>query len=143
MVGASFPAKPIVIGEAEGRTLRSEMALSLWGGIDPKTGIIIDHRHDRFGMCTSGRILVLPSEKGSSTGSAVLLELIRTGKSPAAILTVHLAPILALGAIVAQELYGKTIPILQLTQSEFQRLPDDCQATIRVDGALQLLAHRD
>jgi len=136
-VVAAITGRPLVAGEASGDLLLSQQALSFWGGIDPKSGEIIDRRHDCFGGSIAGKIVALPAEKGSSTGSAVLLELVRIGKSPAAILTVHLAPILALGAIIARELYGKTIPILQLTRSDFQCLPDTGSVTIRLDGTLQ------
>ncbi len=123
--------RPIVPGEARGRLLVCNTPLSVWGGIDPTTGDIIDRRHDRFGECVSGVILALPSEKGSSTGSAVLLELIRVGKAPAAIITCHLAPIIALGSIIAGQLYGDTIPIVLISEEDYQALPDgqDVHAT--------------
>ena len=128
--------QPIVPGEAEGILLVSQIPLSLWGGIHPKTGLIIDQRHDRTGESAVGKILALPSEKGSSTGSAVLLELVRVGKAPAAILTCHLAPILALGAIIARELYDKSLPILVVSTEVFASLQDGTTLKIDIDGML-------
>jgi predicted aconitase with swiveling domain len=125
--------RPIVPGEARGAVLLSERALSLWGGIDPKTGQIIDHRHDRCGEFVAGRVFALPSEKGSSTGSAVLLELVRIGKAPSAIITRSLAPILALGSIIARELYDVGLPILLISEDEFGALPDG--ETVQIDSA--------
>jgi len=129
---------PIVSGEVRGSVLLSEKSLSLWGGIDPKTGQIIDNRHDRYGEFLVGRVFAFPAEKGSSTGSAVLLELIRIGKAPAAIITRHLAPILALGSIVARELYDVGLPILLLSEGEFGALSDGETVQIDYDGTVSL-----
>ena len=128
--------RSIIPGEAEGSVLLSGRALSLWGGIHPKTGLIIDHRHDRYGESVVGRVFALPSEKGSSTGSAVLLELVRIGKGPAAILTRELAPILALGAIIAEELYNVALPILLVSDLQFAALFEGQRVHIAPDGTL-------
>ena len=128
--------RPIVPGEAQGSVLLSERSLSLWGGIDPKSGQIIDHRHDRYGESVVGRVFALPSEKGSSTGSAVLLELIRIGKGPAAIITRDPAPILALGSIIARELYDVVLPILLVSVAEFATLSDGEMVCITSGGTI-------
>jgi predicted aconitase with swiveling domain len=129
--------RPIVPGEATGTILRSERAISLWGGVDPQTGAIIDPHHDRCGESVVGRVFVFPGEKGSSTGSAVLLELVRRELAPAAMITSSLAPVVALGAIVAQELYGRTIPVILVSQEEMAELADGDRLSISSDGALR------
>ena len=53
----------------------------------------------------------MPSGRGSSSSSSVLAECIRAGTAPAALLLYEPDPILAVGAIVAGELYGRTIPV--------------------------------
>jgi predicted aconitase/predicted aconitase with swiveling domain len=80
--------------------------LSLWGGLDPTTGDIIDQRHPQWGRNVSGRVLVMPVGKGSSSASSILLEAVRLGTAPAAIVLAEPDAILALGAAVARELYG-------------------------------------
>jgi len=127
-------ACPIIPGETHGSILLSRRPLSLWGGIDPQTGEIIDHRHDRFGESVVGRVFVLPSEKGSSTGSAVLLELARIGKGPAAIITRYPSPILALGSIIARELYDVVLPVLRVSEDGFSSLSDGAAIHITADG---------
>ena len=135
---ARITGQQIVPGDAQGVLLLSQNPLSLWGGVDPKTGQIIDQRHDRVGELAAGRILAIPSEKGSSTGSAVLLELVRIGKAPAAIITCHLAPILALGAIIASELYNISLPIMLVSEEVYASLPDGKPVTIGEDGVLAI-----
>ena len=135
---STLKGRTVIAGQTEGRVLLAGRSISFWGGVDPTSGQIIDTRHDRHGESVAGRIFALPSEKGSSTGSAILLELIRVGRAPAAIIMLRLAPILALGAIVAEELYGLTIPIVQLSEADFKRLSDGEQVHIFADGTIQL-----
>ncbi len=133
---SAWVGHPMVRGSAEGLILLARKPISLWGGVDPESGRIIDCRHDRHGEFVAGRVLALPAEKGSSTGSAVLLELIRTGNAPCAILVEQLAPILTLGAIVAEELYGEAIPIVQLAAEDFGRLEDGMKVRITEQGEI-------
>jgi len=86
--------------------------LSFWGGVDPATGDIIDVHHPQCDANVAGCVLVMPSGRGSSSSSSVLAEAIRAGTAPAAIVLGEPDPILALGAIVARELYGRTIPVV-------------------------------
>lgn len=108
-------ARTLVAGTAEGQALVLDEPLSFWGGIDPETGDVIDVRHPQHGANVAARILVLPTGRGSSSSSSVLAEAIRTGTAPAAILLGEVDPILALGAIVARELYGSTVPVVVAT----------------------------
>jgi predicted aconitase with swiveling domain len=86
--------------------------ISFWGGIDPRTGRVIDRRHPQAGEVIAGTILVMPSGRGSSTSSTVLAECIRAGTAPAAIVLHEGDPILVVGAVVAGELYGRSIPVV-------------------------------
>jgi len=108
-------ARTLVPGTAEGRALVLDEPLSFWGGVDPETGDITDVRHPQHGANLTGRILVMHSGRGSSSSSSVLAESIRSGTAPAAIVLGEADPILALGAIVARELYGKVTPLVVAT----------------------------
>ncbi|MDP9467297.1 MAG: DUF126 domain-containing protein [Chloroflexota bacterium] len=120
-------------GTAEGRALVLHEALSLWGGIDPATGTIIDARHPQRGESVAGRVLVMPAVRGSSSSSSILAESVRAGCAPAAILLGEPDLILAVGAAVAEELYGQGIPVVLLAREELAGIIDG--ATVRVDGA--------
>jgi predicted aconitase with swiveling domain len=123
-------ARTLVAGTAEGRALVLDEPLSFWGGIDPANGDIIDARHPQHGANVAGRILVMPSGRGSSSSSSVLAEAIRAGTAPAAIIMSDSDPILALGAIVARELFGTTIPVIVTAGSD---LRTDDLAIVRAD----------
>ena len=104
--------RTLVAGDARGVCLVLSESLSLWGGLDPATGRIIDVRHPQLGEVVTARILVIPAGRGSSSSSSVLAEAVRLGTAPAAIVLGEPDPVLALGAIVARELYGRTIPVI-------------------------------
>ncbi|RWB00566.1 MAG: DUF126 domain-containing protein [Mesorhizobium sp.] len=99
-------------GEADGLALVFSQPLSFWGGIDAETGEITDHSHPGLGQNVAGRILVMPSGRGSSSSSSVLAEAIRRGTAPAGILLERPDPILAVGAIVAEFLYDIRMPLV-------------------------------
>ena len=114
--------RPIVEGEADGDALVTLDALSFWGGYDFHTGEIIDKHHPLAGVRAAGRILAVPFSKGSSTTTAVLLEAVRAGTAPAAILTTGADAFFALASIVADVMYGKSFPVVALTPEEFALL---------------------
>jgi predicted aconitase with swiveling domain len=108
-------ARTLVAGEGEGDALVLDEPLSFWGGVDPATGQIVDVHHPQRGANVTGRVLVMPSGRGSSSSSSVLAEAIRVGTAPAAIVLAESDPILALGSIVGRELYGRGVPIVVWT----------------------------
>jgi len=114
--------KPIIAGSARGQALVSQEPLSFWGGYDWKTGEIIDRRHPLSGSNARGKILAIPFTRGSSTTTAVLLESIRAGTSPNAIITTATDFFFALASVVADELYHTPIPLVAVSESDFARL---------------------
>jgi cis-L-3-hydroxyproline dehydratase len=108
-------------GHAEGVALVSREPLSFWGGYDAATGEIIDRAHPLSGERAAGRVLVLPFSRGSCTGTAVLLEAIRRGTAPAAIVLSGRDIFFPLAAIVAQQLYGRSVPVVTIP---FARMED-------------------
>jgi predicted aconitase with swiveling domain len=135
-VGRILIGRPIVAGAAKGLALVSKEPLSFWGGLCPRTGEIIDRRHERSGTIVTGRVLVFPWGRGSSTSSATLLESIKTRVAPAAIINLKVDPILALGSIVSDELYHQAIPIVVLSKEDFFSIKEDDHLTIEPDGKI-------
>lgn len=85
--------------------------LSLWGGVDPATGDIVDAHHPQRGQNIAGRVVIMPAGRGSSSSASVLAEMVRLGTAPAAVVLGEPDLILAIGAEVAWELYGVRVPI--------------------------------
>ncbi|KPJ73933.1 MAG: hypothetical protein AMS14_06115 [Planctomycetes bacterium DG_20] len=128
--------RAVVPGEAQGAALVSAEPLSFWGGLNTATGEIVDRRHERSGQVVTGRVFVLPGGRGSSTASASLLESIRAGTAPAAIITARTEPVLALGSIIADELYGRSVPMVVLSEEAFRSIRDGDRLTVEPDGTV-------
>ena len=106
------------------RVLVLHEPLSLWGGLDPATGAITDPHHPQRGQHVGGRVLVMPAGRGSSSSASVLAEAARAGTAPAAIVLREPDLILAIGAAVADELYGRHIPIVTVDAATYGALED-------------------
>ena len=126
-------SRTLVAGRASGIALVLDEPLSFWGGLDPETGELIDTHHPQRGVVLTDRVLVMPSGRGSSSSSYVLAEAIRAGKAPAAIVLREPDGIVALGAIVARELYGSTIPVIVLSIEAYEAIADGL--AVEVHGA--------
>jgi predicted aconitase with swiveling domain len=129
--------RAIVAGEADGEALVTHDALSFWGGYDFHTGEIIDKHHPLAGVRASGRILAVPFSKGSSTTTAVLLEAVRAGTAPAAILTTGPDAFFALASIVADVMYGKSFPVISLDPGDFASLRTGEHLSIELSGVIR------
>ena len=127
----------IMPGEAAGDLLASAEPLSFWGGYDARTGEIIDRRHSLAGQNAAGKILAVPFTRGSSTTTQVLLEAIRAGTAPAAIVSTEADTFLALAAIVADEMYGAKLPLCVVSEADFAMLAAGSRARI-AGGTIEL-----
>ena len=107
---------------AGGQCLALTAPISFWGGVDPTSGAIIDARHPERWQNIAGRILALPGTIGSSSASAVLLELVHAGKAPAALLMDAPDAILLLGLVVAREMGWPTPPAFRLPAADQKAL---------------------
>lgn len=113
--------KSFIAGSASGYALVSNEPLSFWGGYDWKSGEIIDRRHPLSGSIAKGKILAVPFTRGSSTTTAVLLESIREGTAPNAIITTATDFFFALASVVADELYANPIPLIAVSETDFAK----------------------
>ena len=107
-------ALSILSGSAEGPVVALSEALSFWGGVDARTGRIIDARHPQHGADLSGAVVLMPTSRGSCSGSGVVLELALAGRAPAALVFSEPEDAATLGALVAAEMFGRTLPVLRL-----------------------------
>jgi predicted aconitase with swiveling domain len=112
----------LVEGEGAGPALVLERPLSFWGGLDATSGRIIDQRHPQAGASVTGSVLVMEAGRGSSSASSVLAEAVRLRTAPAAIVMLEPDEIVALGAVVAGELYGTTLPVVVVDQEVYDSL---------------------
>ena len=122
--------KILIQADISGEILLCPEGLSFWGGVDPETGTIIDIHHPCYQQNISGKILMMPSSRGSCSGSGVLLELCLKNIAPAAIIFHEAEEILSLGALVAERIFKKPIPIIKLKKQHYLILRNSSWATI-------------
>ncbi|MGQ9551993.1 MAG: aconitase X swivel domain-containing protein [Candidatus Bathycorpusculaceae bacterium] len=107
-----FKCRPVLMGVAEGEALVTEQPLCLYDSLDPKSGVIMNRRHELYGENVSRKVLIFPYGIGSTTSSATILEASRCNNAPNAIINLETEPTIAIGALLAERLYGKIIPIV-------------------------------
>ncbi|MDU9022903.1 cis-3-hydroxy-L-proline dehydratase [Pseudomonas corrugata] len=132
--------RSLVEGAAQGALLFADVGLSFWGGVDPSSGKIIDRHHPLSGERLAGRVLAIPSGRGSCTGSSVLMELISNGHAPAALVLAETDEILTLGVLVAQLIFQRSLPVVQIGREAFDSLRG--QGFVRVEGNCLTLSGR-
>jgi len=118
----------IAKGVASGEVLLSKEAISFLGGVDPKSGKVVEKGHPLEGKSIAGKVLVFPRGKGSTVGTYVIFQLKKNGKAPAAIVNVESEIIVAVGAILAE------IPMIDMLEGDgYARLKNGMK--VKVDGS--------
>ena len=102
----------ITIGVAEGEAMVTDESFGFASSLEPSSGLILDKSHEWLGQNAKGKVLVFPYGKGSTSGGVFILEAVRQGNAPAAVINLETDPIVASGFIIASILYGKEIPVI-------------------------------
>jgi hypothetical protein len=124
-------------GQARGSLTFLSEPLSMWGGYDAGTGRVIDVSHPQIGETLTGKIVVMPFGRGSSSASSVLAESIRLETAPAGFILDKPDPILGIGAMVAKHLYNRDCPIL------VGPAPSPISGMWMIDGGKLAILHED
>lgn len=88
-------------GKAQGKAIVSSEPIGFYGGIDIKTGIVIEKGHPLEGISVKDKILVFPCGKGSTVGSYVIYGIKKNKVAPAGIINKETETIVATGVILA------------------------------------------
>jgi len=114
-------------GIADGELLISSEPISFLSGVDPNTGIVVEHGHPLKGQSIAGRVLAFPYGKGSTVGSYVIYALKQNDLAPVAIINTEAEPIIAVGAIIAG------IPMVDRLPPEFSCISPGTRVTVNGD----------
>jgi predicted aconitase with swiveling domain len=112
-MGLKLQGEVLLPGTARGPALRLSAPISFWGGVDPASGKIVQAKHPDRGAVVVATVLAIDRTIGSSSSSAVLLELLYQEMAPAALILGRPDAILSLGVIVAAEMGYPTIPVIR------------------------------
>ena len=124
-------ARLIVPADVAGDILVAEEGLSFWGGVDPETGVVIDAHHPLHGQSLTAKVVLMPTSRGSCSGSGVLLQLALSGKGPAALVFRETEEILTLGALIARLMFSRAIGVVQLPEADYAILAGQTHAQLR------------
>lgn len=118
-------------GLAEGEALVSKTPISFYGGVDPKTGRVIEKGHELFGELVKDKILFFPYGKGSTVGSYVIYQMSKNGVTPKAIVNIETEPIIAAGCILAG------IPLIDgVSESDMKKVKSGDKVRVNADKGL-------
>ena len=124
-----FEGRIIKEGHVSGKALVSPEPIGFLGGVDPKTGTVVEPGHPLHGQSVAGKVLIFPNGKGSTVGSYTILRLAANGVAPLAMINARSEPIVAVGALLAD------IPMVDSVPVEEFRTGDD----VSVDGGTVIL----
>ena len=134
-MAVEIQGRVLIDGAAAGRVLRLAEPISFWGGVDPTSGTVIQPAHADAGRNVAGTVQALPGTVGSSSSSAIMLELVREGVAPAAVVLAEADAILALGVVVAGELGLPCPPVLV---ADIDAMRTGMDAEISAGGIIRL-----
>ena len=114
--------KTAVYGNVRAELLWANEPMSFWGTVDPQTGVIRDNRHALYQKNMSGKVLAFTTPKGSSGTGLIILEQVRTGCAPAAIINLRSDPVVLTGPIIAKRFYNVDIPVVNISEEDYAKL---------------------
>jgi len=95
--------RKVVGGVVEGEALVTHQGIDCNGGIDPRTGVVIERRHELNGKSVKDKILVFPYGKGSSGWARQFYFLSKKfGNGPKAIINKRLMEMVVVAAIATK-----------------------------------------
>jgi len=102
-------------GKADGEVIVSKDSVCFYL-VEPETGVVVEKNHDIEGKSIAGKILVMPSGKGSSVVQADgLFKLAQNDKAPKAMIIEHADTVLVSGAIIME------IPMVHKVEDKFYK----------------------
>ena len=129
-------AQVLIDGQARGKALMLDEELSFWGGFDPIKGEIIDTHHPQHLQLVGGRILFVPRSRGSAGTPGGIAETLRNGSGPLAFVLTQRDVNISIGTLVANRLYGLTIPVLEISAGQMSQIKTGEDISIDPGGIL-------
>ncbi|WP_455645366.1 DUF126 domain-containing protein [Methanosphaera sp.] len=130
-MSTNIKCRKISKGKTTGSAIVTKDSISFLGGVDPKTGIVIDKKHELYNQCITDKILIIPSGKGSTVGSYVIYQMAKNNTAPKAIICQNAEPIISIGALISK------IPMVDNPDGDIVNIiSDDDNITVDADEAL-------
>jgi len=101
-----YPAKWLSFNDFSGEVIKSYEPISFFGGVDPRTGKIVERENKLFGKSIKNKVFLVPFGKGSTVGSYVLYALKKNESAPLAIIAYRYDLIISSGCVISRIPYG-------------------------------------
>ncbi len=122
MEKVTVKCKKAVSGSVKADLLFSNDSFSFWGGANQATGEIRDNRHANYKENMAGKAFAFPFGRGSSGAGLVILEMVRAGCAPAAMINLRSDPVIITGPLIAKHFYNIDIPVVNLSEEDYKKL---------------------
>ena len=116
----TLQGRAITGGKGAGLALVSRMPLNVTASFTKPANLlpgrasqVRDRHHDLYGKRLRGTVLVFPSCIGSTYTGMLMLELIRAGDAPAAMVVQRADSLLVSGLVLADVWFGEKVPLVQ------------------------------
>lgn len=114
--------KVIVDGTLDAPAIKTMTPISFWGGVNTEDGVVQDVHNELHGESLAGKVLCMPFDKGSCSGSGTVFEMIYRSTNPAGMLCLEASPVLALGPIIGERIYERKMPIRVISKEALEQI---------------------
>ena len=123
----------VIADDLESEIIFSYEPISFVGGVDIKSGDVSDYRHPNYKKNITGKIFAFPFGKGSSGAGLVLMEMMRIGTSPAALINIRTDPVILTGPLIGKHFYNKLLPVINVSEEDYIKLENAKKIRIFAD----------
>ena len=114
--------KNVIAANARIPLVSSNDSFSFVGGVNIQNGDISDYRHANYQENITNKAFAFPFGRGSSGAGLVLMEMLRIGTAPAAIINVHTDPVILTGPLICKHFYNQILPVINVSEEDFKKL---------------------
>lgn len=114
----------VIAGDLRAKLVYSNDPISFVGGVNIQTGDVSDFRHSNYKKNITGKAFAFPFGKGSSGAGLVLMEMLRIGTSPAALINIRTDPVILTGPLICNHFYNQLLPVINLSEEDYLKLAD-------------------
>lgn len=122
MESLTLKCKNVIAASRRLPLVHSNDSFSFVGGVDIQTGTISDYRHPNYRQNITGCAFAFPFGRGSSGAGLVLMEMLRIGTAPGALINVHTDPVILTGPLICKHFYQQLLPVINLSAEDFGKL---------------------
>lgn len=118
----TLKCKNVIAGSKRLKLVHSNDSFSFVGGVNIQNGDISDYRHSAYQTNVTDKAFAFPFGRGSSGAGLVLMEMLRLGTAPGAIINVHTDPVILTGPLICKHFYDQLLPVINLSEDDYKKL---------------------